>query len=128
MQNSPPDTAQHVPTPDAPPEPPPPPPPIPPAPVGYTSGSYIPAIPAWHTATGQTSGQAIAALVFAAIGLVGGWSVLLLVASLVGIVLGHLALGAIGRAGGYLRGRGLAIAALVCGYGAIVVWLAVWFV
>lgn len=112
--------------PDVPPEAPPP-PPIPPAPTAYASG-YAPAASGWQIAPAQTSGQAVAALILSAVGLVGGWLVLPLVASVAGIVLGHLALGATGRAGGYLRGRGLAIAALVCGYGAVVVWLGVWLV
>ena len=107
-----------------------PPPPIPPAPATYLPGTYAPlsVTPSpWHVTPARMSGQAITALVCAVIGLAGGWFVLPLVASVAGIVLGHLALGAIGRAGGYLRGRGLAIAALVCSYGALVFWLLVWF-
>lgn len=76
---------------------------------------------------GPMSGQAVAALVCAAVGLVGGLLVLPLFASLVGIVLGHLALTAINRSGGFVRGRGLAVAALVCGYGAILFWVGIVF-
>lgn len=106
------------------------PPPYPPVPHSAPSlAGYAPFEGSqWGATPTPMSGQAVGSLICAGVGLVGGMLFLPLLASLAGIILGHLALAGINRSGGFLRGRGLAVAALVCGYGAIFFWLGIVFV
>lgn len=61
--------------------------------------------PNYLPGAGPTSGMAIASLVCS-----------LLNISIVGIILGHIALNQIKQSNGYIQGRGLAIAGLIIGY------------
>jgi hypothetical protein len=78
-------------------------PPQQPYPMGYAQPQYAPG--PGYAPTGPTSGMAIASLVCSLVGI-----------GLVGVILGHLALGEIKRSNGYTQGRGLAIAGLIIGY------------
>ncbi|HEX9069086.1 MAG TPA: DUF4190 domain-containing protein [Ktedonobacterales bacterium] len=107
---------------DAPPTYSPPPPAYAPPAGGYAApqpyyGSYAPAagpMPAGN------SGYAIASLVLSILGLV---AVLPLIGSILGIIFGHLSLNEIKNSNGQLEGRGMAIAGLVIGYGALALGL-----
>lgn len=75
---------------------------------GYTPGYVAPA-------PRPTSGLAITSLVCGIAGVVLFWAVLPIIASIVAVVTGHMALGQLRRQPG-LGGRGLAIAGLILGY------------
>jgi hypothetical protein len=74
----------------------------------------------WYRAGGPpaTNGQATAALVFGILGLV----LCPLVCSIVALVLGYQARGAIDRSGGMQSGRGSAIAGIVLGWVGIAIY------
>lgn len=72
---------------------------------GYTGG--------YHPPQQATNGLALASLITSLVGLVTAWFVPVVV-SIVGVVLGHVALSQIRRTG--QAGRGMAIAGLVLGY------------
>lgn len=84
------------------------PPPAPPPPMPLMPGPT------------RTSGQAVASLVFGIVSLLGG-VVMLLVPPILAIVLGHVARGRIAKSAGQLRGEGIALAGLICGYVSFVV-------
>ncbi|GAA4556168.1 DUF4190 domain-containing protein [Planotetraspora kaengkrachanensis] len=69
---------------------------------------------------GGTNGMAVAALVLAVVGLV-----MCGIPSILGAVFGHVAMRQIRRTGE--EGRGMAIAALVVSYAAVVIWIVFWF-
>ncbi len=92
-----------------------PPPPPSAAPVGQPPSGWMPAPP--PSATGPygpavTNGLAEASLVLGILGL----TLLPLVASIVGLVLGYVAKGQIDRSSGRQTGRGLAVAGIVLGW------------
>jgi hypothetical protein len=66
------------------------------------------------------SGYAIASLVLSILGLV---VILPVIGSILGIIFGHLSLNEIKNSNGQLEGRGMAIAGLVIGYGALALGL-----
>jgi len=121
---------------DIPPPPPPPQPSFPqPAPPPGSGAYQVPndSAPAFGgpsfqpTVQPARSGKAVAALV---LGLVGLLACFVIIPSLLALVFGVLALRAIGRSGGHLTGKGLAIAGTVLGAvgvvaGAVLIVLAV---
>jgi len=73
-----------------------------------------PAAPAVPVATARTSGMAVASLV---LGIVSFFCVgFFVVVPILAIVFGHLALDRIAQSGGWVKGRGLAIAGAVLGW------------
>lgn len=101
--------------------------PPPPPPPGYEGGyapppmgqPYYPAYPGPMAAS--TSPWAIASVVCS----IASWLLLPIVASLVGVIFGHMALHEIGQSGGRVEGRGWAIAGLVIGYANLAIVLCV---
>ena len=79
------------------------------APVGQPSSGWMPAAP---YGPAVTNGLAEASLVLGILGL----TLLPLVASIVGLVLGYVAKGQIDRSSGRQTGRGLAVAGIVLGW------------
>jgi len=67
-----------------------------------------------HAGQAQTSGKAIGSLIC-------GLLFFLVPAAIAAIILGHISLADIRRAGGRLKGHGLAVAGLVLGYGGIAI-------
>lgn len=114
------------------------PPPVPPGggggdlptsggPAGPWTATGPPAFPHGPYAYGPvpprqgTNGLAVAALVCSLLGLC------TCLTAVAGVVLGHVALSQLARPGNHEGGRGLAVAGLAVGYGALGLW-ALWFV
>lgn len=76
---------------------------------GYPASSYGPVGP--RAAGGQTNPLAVASLILS----ISGFTLLPLFGSIIGAILGHVALGQIGRDG--TEGRGVAIAGIALGWG-----------
>jgi type IV pilus assembly protein PilA len=77
--------------------------------LGATATAAPPAITSAPITAAETSGKAIASLIF-------GLFIFFFPASIVAIVLGHLSLSEIRKSAGRLKGEGLSIAGLVLGY------------
>jgi Domain of unknown function (DUF4190)/Domain of unknown function (DUF1707) len=90
---------------------PPPPPPPPPAPAPAPPAIYYPYAHVQPVAS--TNGLAIASLI-------AGFFWMFWLGSIAAVVMGHIALGQIDKSQGRENGKGLAIAGLVLGYGALV--------
>lgn len=91
-----------------------------PAPYGAVGNPY------GQPATSSTNGLAVASLICSIAGLVLGWFLTLFtLASIAGIITGHIALSQIKRTG--VAGRGMAVTGLVLGYlavaGIVLLWL-----
>jgi len=92
---------------------------LPYSPGAALPGGYLsPARDQYEGGSGQTSGLAIASLVCSLVGLFIG------LASIAGVICGHLALREINQSNGRVGGRGLAIAGLVISYISIVLYVA----
>jgi hypothetical protein len=73
--------------------------------------------PQWQP-TAPTQGKAITALILSIVGLV----LCPYIFSVLGLIFGYISRGEIKRSGGALAGEGLALAAIIIGWGAIAVW------
>ena len=74
--------------------------------------------PQWQPTAPTQPGKAITALILSIVGLV----LCPYIFSVIGLVVGYISRGEIKRSGGALAGEGLALAAIIIGWGAIAVW------
>ncbi len=74
----------------------------------------------------KADGMAVTSLVLGLIGIVFTWLFFLvfpLICAILAVIFGHVSISKIGKSGGRLTGKGMAIGGLVCGYLEIAIWL-----